>query len=100
VVGPLGLVALHGAVAAGVWEGMLYLLPALVLVLALLVKRYPGERLLVALAARRVRHVRARARLLPAVRGIELPVPHGGRLIAVSLAGRAPPPAWAGARGR
>jgi hypothetical protein len=81
------------------WEGLLYLLPALVLVVALLIKRYPGERLLVVLAGRRARP-RRRARLLPAVRRIELPVPHGGRLIAVSLAGRAPPPAWAGARGR
>jgi hypothetical protein len=81
------------------WEGLLYLLPALVLVVALLIKRYPGERLLAQLAARRARP-RRRARPLPAARRIELPVPHGGRLIAVSLAGRAPPPAWAGARGR
>lgn len=78
---------------------MLYLLPALVLVLALLVKSYPGERLLVALATRRIRRVRARVCVLLAVRGIELPVPHGGRLIAVSLAGRAPPSRWAGACG-
>jgi hypothetical protein len=95
----MNLLAAGGVSSDGMWEGLLYLLPALVLVVALLVKRYPGERLLVALAARRARP-RRRARLLPAVSRIELPVPRGGRLIAVSLAGRAPPPAWAGARGR
>jgi hypothetical protein len=85
-----------GGIASGLWEGMLYLLPALLLLLPLLAGRYPGERLLGALRVRRARG-RARARLMVGVRGIELPVPHGGRLIAVSLAGRAPPRAWAGA---
>jgi hypothetical protein len=74
---------------------VLYLLPALLLLLVLLVRRYPGERLLGVLAARRAR--RARTRVPAATRRIELPVPHGGRLIAVSLAGRAPPRAPAGA---
>jgi hypothetical protein len=72
---------------------MLYLLPALLLLAVLLARRYPGERLLGALAGRRARRVRVR-RASP-LRRIELPVPHGGRLIAVSLAGRAPPPSRA-----
>jgi hypothetical protein len=93
--GLLGL-ASAGGVAGGVWEGVLYLLPALLLAVVLLLRRYPGERLLCALVARRAH--RARIRPLLAMRGIELPVPHGGRLIAVSLAGRAPPLARAGAR--
>ncbi len=89
-VGLLGLAAPGGGVAAGLWEGMLYLLPALLLLSVLLVRRYPGERLLCALAGRRAR--RARARIARPLQRIELPVPHGGRLLAVSLAGRAPPP--------
>jgi hypothetical protein len=93
--GLLGLAAPGGGIAAGVWEGALYLLPALLLLLVLLARHYPGERLLGALVARRAR--RARVRVLAAVRRPALPVPHGGRLIAVSLAGRAPPPARAGA---
>jgi hypothetical protein len=94
--GALGLAVAGGGMAAGLWEGMLYLLPALLLLLPLLARRYPGERLIGAL---RVRRARARARVAGALRGIELPVPHGGRLIAVSLAGRAPPRAWAAACG-
>jgi hypothetical protein len=94
--GLLGL-ASAGGVAGGVWEGVLYLLPALLLAVVLLLRRYPGERLLRALVARRAHRARIGARRL-VMRGIELPVPQGGRLIAVSLAGRAPPLARAGAR--
>jgi hypothetical protein len=89
-VGALGLADPSGGVAAGLWEGMLYLLPALLLLAVLLARRYPGERLLLALAGRGVR--RARVHVARALHRIELPVPHGGRLLAVSLAGRAPPP--------
>lgn len=88
--GALGLANPGGGVAAGLWEGMLYLLPALLLLAVLLARRYPGERLLLALAGRSARRVRVR--VAAALRRIELPVPHGGRLLAVSLAGRAPPP--------
>jgi hypothetical protein len=97
ICGLLALAAPGSGIAAGLWQGMLYLLPALLLLLVLLARRYPGERLLGALRVRRARG-RARVRAGVAVRRIELPVPHGGRLIAVSLAGRAPPLAWAGAR--
>ncbi len=79
-----------GGVAAGLWEGMLYLLPALLLLAVLLARRYPGERLLLALAGRSARRVRVR--VARALHRIELPVPRGGRLLAVSLASRAPPP--------
>ncbi len=93
ICGLLAVAAHGGGIAAGLWEGMLYLLPALLLLVPLLAKRYPGERLIGALRVRRARrHARVRAAL--ARSAIELPVPHGGRLIAVSLAGRAPP--WAG----
>jgi hypothetical protein len=69
---------------------MLYLLPALLLLAPLLARRYPGERLIGALIVHRARR-RARDAIAVARRRIELPVPHGGRLIAVALAGRAPP---------
>ncbi len=88
-VGLLGLAAPSGVVAAGLWEGMLYLLPALLLLAVLLARRYPGERLLRALAGHRAG--RARVRVARPLHRVELPVPHGGRLLAVSLAGRAPP---------
>lgn len=91
----LYLAAPGGRIAAGVWEGMLYLLPALLLLLVLLARRYPGERLLGALAARRFGGIR-RAGVTAVPRRLALPTPHGGRLIAVSLAGRAPPLALAG----
>jgi hypothetical protein len=89
-VGVLALAGPSGGVAAGLWEGMLYLLPALLLAAILLARCYPGERLLLALAGASAR--RARVRVVRALHRIELPVPHGGRLLAVSLASRAPPP--------
>jgi hypothetical protein len=83
-----GLAAGIGGLAAGMWQGALYLLPALLLLTPLLARRYPGERLL---RARHVRRTRLRARARIAARALELAAAHGGRLIAVSLAGRAPP---------
>jgi hypothetical protein len=74
-----------------VLTAILCLAPALALVLPLLLRRYPGERLLVVVAERRrtrwplPRSSVARRRLprLPAVRG--------GQLLARSLAVRPPP---------
>lgn len=91
------------AVSRIVVEGALYLLPALLLGLALVVGRRPGERLIVALHRRSVRRAgrtrsTAAPRLIPA-RPAEQIFPRGGRLIAAALAGRAPPPAWAAAHG-
>jgi hypothetical protein len=94
--GAAALAQADGALAASLWEGVLYLLPALLLGLALLAGRHPGERLIGALLEP---GARPRVRMGAVVRGIELSTPHGGRLIAVSLGGRAPPRLWAGARG-
>jgi hypothetical protein len=75
-------------------EGALYLLPALLLALALLARR-PGERLIVALH-RRYTQQAGRAGSV-AASGLRLghptehSFPRGGRLIAAALAGRAPP---------
>lgn len=85
-----GLVA---AAATGVDpSGLLHLAPALVLVVALLARRYPGERLIVRLAgspARAPRRVRARA-VKPRTHVAAL-APRGGLLLACSLAVRPPP---------
>ncbi len=70
---------------------LLYLLPALVLAVVLLARRYPGECVIERL--REARAARPRARAADALRPRQRPREHqrGGRLIAVSLAGRAPP---------
>ena len=79
-------------------EGVLYLLPAVLLGVALMAGRRPGERLIVALhrRARRVGRTGSAATpgLTPARRAERI-FPRGGRLIAAALAGRAPPPVWA-----
>jgi hypothetical protein len=68
------------------------MLPALLLAGVLLLKRYPGERAIERLrsAWSGPRHARVRVAARPRLR----PRVHrsGGRLIAISLAGRAPPP--------
>ncbi|HXA54995.1 MAG TPA: hypothetical protein VNV37_09000 [Solirubrobacteraceae bacterium] len=70
--------------------GALYVLPAALLMLALACGRYPGERVLMRL--RRMPSRRApRAASAPAPRRRPATLMRGGRLIAVSLAGRAPP---------
>ncbi len=81
-------------------EGALYLLPALLLALALVAGHRPGERLVVALHSRRRARRAGRTgsavcSLVPPARPAEQIFPRGGRLIAAALAGRAPPPAWA-----
>lgn len=73
-------------------SALLYVLPALALAVALLLGRYPGERLIIAAATRsRRRRRRAfRAALgLPLLASIS--TPRGGDLLARALAGRAPP---------
>jgi hypothetical protein len=79
-------------------EVLFYLLPALLLLGALLLGRYPGERLILAAVARR------RRRLVPAAAPrprrhltFARPTPRGGALLGAALAGRAPP-AQTGAR--
>jgi hypothetical protein len=78
--------------------GLLYLLPVLSLALSLALRRYPGERVVLALAARGRRRRRRPARGTanrPALAPRAL-VPRGGLLIGASLAVR-PPPRLAGA---
>lgn len=71
--------------------GILFLLPALLLAMVLFARRYPGERMLVgARNARHTRWPRARSSMPRAPRAFTV-APHGGLLIARSLAVRPPP---------
>jgi hypothetical protein len=79
------------AVASAGATMLLYLLPALALAVPLLLRRYPGERRLLALIAGRSEpRRRAGARTTATARPRAL-VPRGGLLIACSLAVRPPP---------
>lgn len=95
----LALAAWHGGIDSALTEGALYLLPALLLGLALVAGRRPAERLIVALHRRFARRAgRTGSAVTPnffPTRPAEQIFPRGGRLIAAALAGRAPPPAWA-----
>jgi hypothetical protein len=87
VVAGLGLCALSGLGGAD----LLVLAPALVLMGTLLARRYPGERLLLAVAARRRRRP-ARARMArPSLSKRARCVPRGGLLMGFALAVRPPP---------
>ncbi len=70
---------------------LLYLLPALVLAVILLARRYPGERVIERLRLARAPGPRVRAASSPRPRCRPDTRLGGGRLIAVSLGGRAPP---------
>jgi hypothetical protein len=103
--GPLAGFALASALVVvgslvGLAGALAYLLPPLLLVAALLLRRYPGERALLAVIARARRDSR-RQRLrvvMPAGAGA-VALPRGGRLIACSLAVRPPPRRPAGSSG-
>jgi hypothetical protein len=82
--------AVPGDLAEGLRTGLLFVGPALVLALALLARRYPGERAIERWRARRA-PVRRRSGAVPAPRARLQAVRGAGCLIAVSLAGRAPP---------
>ncbi len=70
---------------------ILCLLPALVLVLPLLARRYPGERILVALRGKTpARRLRPSASLAPA-RRLAAMLARGGLLLGSGLAVRPPP---------
>ncbi len=85
----LAVLVSHGAgVALG---GLLYLVPALVLAALLLGGRYPGERALERLRLEFAPRPRARAANSSRPRRRPDARLGGGRLIAVSLGGRAPP---------
>jgi hypothetical protein len=103
--GPLTAVALATVlIVAGSLVGLAgalaYLLPPLLLVAALVLRRYPGERALVSLMARAGRRGRGPAPriALPSSPAPIVP-PRGGRLLAFSLAVRPPPGPPAGSLG-
>lgn len=89
-----GLVVGAASGTAGL-TGLLHLAPALVLAVALLARRYPGERLIVRLVAvypARPRR-RAQARACKPRAYVAALVPRGGQLLGRSLAVRPPPAA-------
>jgi hypothetical protein len=77
-----------------VLHGLLFLLPALLVAVPLLARRYPGERLLLALGTKnkRARWPRPRSSARSRRPAVHLPA-RGGRLIGACLAVRPPPPA-------
>ena len=82
-----------GMLILGVSDALIYLAPALLILLPLLSGRYPGDEALV----RAARRAGPRRRRLPGAepRPARLPIaellPRGGRLVGAALAGRAPP---------
>jgi hypothetical protein len=90
-----GVIVALGLTVAGLDTGLLLLSPALVLVIPLLAGRYVGERRLERLAARFApRRPRPASSAAPRLR-LRVGGARGGRLIAVALAERGPPPALA-----
>ncbi len=96
----LALLAALAAVAALLGlapgtEALLYVAPALLLLVPLLHGRFPGEDRIAALAARAAAPARPRAAsaLTPRARRLRALVARGGRLLAASLAVRPPPAA-------
>jgi hypothetical protein len=83
--------AVSGLVAVDA-SGLLHLAPALILVAALLARRYPGERLIVRLASSATRSGRrARTRAVKPRTRVAALAPRGGLLLGCSLAVRPPP---------
>jgi hypothetical protein len=74
-------------------SGLLYLAPAVVLALPLLLGRYVGERQLVELAARPPAPARRRAIRVESPRSYARVMQRGGRLVASGMAKRPPPAA-------
>ncbi len=97
----LALIALTALALSGAIEslqsGAMMVLPALALVVVMLVRPYLGEDTIVRLRTRRA-HRRSMAAPVSVAQRPRMLVARGGRLIAVALAGRAPPLALAGCR--
>jgi hypothetical protein len=98
---PLALVLVIAAplvahASPGALDGLVYLLPALLLGLTLAIRGYPGERALAALTGRRrERRTRGAKTSTPTTGAAPRALlPRGGRLIAASLAVRPPPRAF------
>jgi len=94
----IGLVAALTTVIArlGLGVGVLHLAPALMLFGALLARRYPGERHVIALTARARRGTGRPRRACAVVLATPRPsrvVPRGGLLLGSALAERGPPTA-------
>jgi hypothetical protein len=90
----LGLVValVYAAIhVSGLSEGVLYLAPALLLLVLLIGGHYPGEALIERLARRGARPRRRLGALHVRPRRTRGGAPAGGLLIALALAGRAPP---------
>jgi hypothetical protein len=87
----VGSLVLASAVASANASMLLYLLPALALAAPLILRRYPGERRLLALIAGRSRPRRGLGARTPSSALRRSLVPRGGLLIACSLAVRPPP---------
>ncbi len=73
-------------------EPALYALPLLLVLVPLIAGRYPGERALEALARRWRRRQPRSVAAVARQRGRRVSAVFGGRLVACSLGGRAPPP--------
>jgi hypothetical protein len=72
--------------------GLLYLAPALLLLAALSLNRYPGERLLLRISRAWARRKRRQGHSEePGAANPPLRFPRGGVLLAMALAGRGPP---------
>ena len=82
---------LAGDLAASLQAALLMVLPVLALAVVLLTRPYLGERTLARLRARCGHRPREQARRGSPQRPAALVPARGGRLIAVALAGRAPP---------
>ncbi len=95
----VGLLALAAAVAtlASLDSGVLCTLPALALALLTALRRYPGERALMALSSRRRRARRERSVASVPTGRARIARPRGGLLLGCSLAVRPPPVALAAA---
>lgn len=89
--------ALSGALGS-LQGGVLLMLPTVVLTIVMLASPYPGEGVIAELRARAARRTPSRTALPTAPLRPRTCVARGGRLIAVALAGRAPPLASAGCR--
>jgi hypothetical protein len=98
---PIALVALAFLGELGAMRGaVLVMLPALFLAVAMFTRPYLGEKTIARLRIRRARRHRRPSTPACALSPLRSParVSRGGRLIAVALAGRAPPLALAGCR--
>jgi hypothetical protein len=93
----LALTVVLGHFAGASLNGLLFMLPALVLAAILFCGRYPGERVIERLRAARACRPRVPPAAVSRPRLRPVGMPRGGSLIARSLASR-PPPFVAGCR--